>query len=113
MNWNVIGPFFKTLEKVTTENNLSDRLGNIFNTYESGIQINNKSYFLKTKKGSKNVHVLTSGEKTEYCGTVTACSSAAGQILSPNIQGRQHETAVRRWLTPRVRCVHEPEIVVP
>jgi hypothetical protein len=53
MNWNVVGTFFKTVEKVATENNLSDRLGNIFNTYESGIQINNKPDFLKQKRGPK------------------------------------------------------------
>ena len=66
MNWNTVGTFFNVLEKVATENNLSDRAGNIFNIDESGIQTNNKLDFLKTKKGSKNVHVLTSGKNTEY-----------------------------------------------
>jgi hypothetical protein len=54
------------LEKAATENNLSNRAGNIFNIDESGIQINNKFDFLKTKKGYKNVHVLTSVANTEY-----------------------------------------------
>jgi hypothetical protein len=42
MNWNIVGAFFNMLEKVATENNVSDTPGNIFNIAESDIQIINK-----------------------------------------------------------------------
>jgi hypothetical protein len=74
-------------EKLVTENNLSERPWNIFNTDESGIQANNKTESVITEKGSSNVHVLTSGEKSENvrataCCNVraTACCNAAHQL---------------------------------
>jgi hypothetical protein len=42
MNQHTVGTFFNMLEKVATENNLSDAPGNVINNNESGIQINNK-----------------------------------------------------------------------
>jgi len=36
MNRNAVVTFFNKLEKVATENNLSDTLGNVFNTNGSG-----------------------------------------------------------------------------
>ena len=53
MNWNAVGTFYNMLEKVATENNLSDTPGNILNINGSGKQINNKSDSLRTEKGSK------------------------------------------------------------
>jgi hypothetical protein len=41
INRNTVGIFFNMLEKVTTENNPSDTLENIFNIDKSGIKINN------------------------------------------------------------------------
>ena len=81
-NRNIIGTFFKMLGKVATENNLSDTPGNICNIYEDGMQIYNKPDSVITDKGSKNVHVLTSGEKSENV-TVIACCNAAGAISAP------------------------------
>ena len=51
--------------------------------------------------------------KSEHI-TVIACCNVAKAIFAPssNIQGRQQDTGVRRWLTPRLRSTHEPEIVV-
>jgi hypothetical protein len=49
---------------------------------ESGVQANNKTASVITGKGSKSVHVLTSGEKGESV-TVIACCNAAGQFLPP------------------------------
>ena len=40
MNWKLVRNIFNKLEKVVTENKLSDTPGNIFNIDESGIQIN-------------------------------------------------------------------------
>jgi hypothetical protein len=55
-------------ENTATGNKLSNTPGNIFNTDGSGIQANNKLYSVITEKGSKNVHVLISGEKCENTG---------------------------------------------
>jgi hypothetical protein len=61
------------------ENNLFDKPGNIFNMVESGVQANNKTASVITGKGSKSVHVLTSGGKVKNV-TVITCN-AAGQFL--------------------------------
>ena len=65
----------------TTENNLSDTPGNIFNIDESGIQANNKPDSVITGKESKNVHFSRSGEKSANI-TATASCNAADQLLS-------------------------------
>jgi len=69
------------LEKLATENKLSDTPGNILNTDESGIQVSKKHNSVITENGSKNVHVLTLGERSENI-TVKACCNAAGQLLT-------------------------------
>ena len=43
-----IGTFFNMLEKVATENNPSDTLGNIFSLCGSGVHTNNKPGFVIT-----------------------------------------------------------------
>ena len=53
MNRNTVGIFCKILDKVATENNLSDTPENILNTNESGIQINNKPDSAIREKGHK------------------------------------------------------------
>jgi hypothetical protein len=53
MNRNAIRTFFNMLEKAATENNLSDKSGNIFNIDEIGTQINNKPDSVITENGSK------------------------------------------------------------
>jgi hypothetical protein len=53
MKRHIVGTFFNMLEKLATENNISDTPGNIFNTDESGIQINNKADTVITEKGLK------------------------------------------------------------
>jgi hypothetical protein len=42
MNWKTFGTFLTCLRYYRTENNLSDKPGNILNTDVSGIQVNNK-----------------------------------------------------------------------
>jgi hypothetical protein len=63
MNRNIVGTFFNMLNKISTENTLTDTPWNIFKVDESGIKINNKPGAVIKEKGSKNVHVLTSGGK--------------------------------------------------
>jgi len=70
------------LEKLVTKNKLSDTPGNISNMNGSGIQVSKKHDSVITENGSKNVHVLTLGEKSENI-TVKACCNAAGQLLPP------------------------------
>jgi hypothetical protein len=48
---NTAGTFFNMPEKILFKKNLSDTPGNIFNTEEGGIQINNKPEFVITEKG--------------------------------------------------------------
>jgi hypothetical protein len=70
------------LDKVATEDNLSDIPRNIFNFDESDIQITNKPYTIIREKRSKSVNVLTSLDKSDNI-TVIACCNAAGQFLPP------------------------------
>jgi hypothetical protein len=65
------------LEKSATENKLPDTPGNILNTDESDIQVSKKHDSVITENGSKNVPLLTQGEKSENI-TVIACCNAAG-----------------------------------
>ena len=53
MNRKTVGTFFNIMEKVAADTNLSDTPGNIFNIYESGIQINNKPDSVIAEKRSK------------------------------------------------------------
>ena len=53
MNRNMVETFYNMLEQVTTENNLSDTSGNIFNINGSGKQINNKSDSIRTENWPK------------------------------------------------------------
>jgi hypothetical protein len=53
MNRNAVVTFFNKLEKVATENKLSDTSGNIFNTNGSGKKVNNKPGAVKQKRSPK------------------------------------------------------------
>jgi hypothetical protein len=94
MNRNTAGTFLNTLNKITTENAPTDTRWNIFMIDESGFKINNKPGAVITENGSKNVHVLTSGGKSENI-TVIACCNAPEHILSPsNFQVGQQEGGI-------------------
>ena len=77
-----VGRFFTLLEEIMDKYNLHGKPANIFNMDESGIQLINKPGKVVTAKGSKNVNVLTSGEKGETI-TVIACNNAEGRFLPP------------------------------
>jgi len=68
------------MEKVATDTNISETRGKFFNVGENGIQITNNKPGSNSRKGSKNVHVLTSGEKSENI-TVTVSCTAVGQFI--------------------------------
>jgi hypothetical protein len=104
MNRKTVGIFCKILDKVATENNLSDTPENIFNTDESGIQINNKPESVIREKGP-NIYVLTSGENSEYT-RVTACCRAAPVAISNDVNKKQD------FSDGLPQCPNEPEVVV-
>jgi hypothetical protein len=56
--------------------------GHIFNLDENGLQLNNKPGHVLAKKGSTDVHLLTSAEKGETI-SVTACCSSEGHFPPP------------------------------
>jgi len=64
-----------------TDTNLYETRRNFFNIEENCIQINNKTDSVIAEKVSKNVHVLTFGEKSENM-TVTVSCNAALQFIS-------------------------------
>ena len=77
-----VSKYFDLLENTLKDNYLFDKPGNIFNVDESGLQLNNKPDKVIAMKGSKDVHVLTSGEKGETV-TLVACCNAEGNFLPP------------------------------
>ena len=81
MNRETVRQYFELLENVLRENDLFDKPTNVFNTDETGLQLNNKSMQVLAAKGSKNFSSLTSGEKGETI-SVIACN-AEGMFLSP------------------------------
>jgi hypothetical protein len=62
---NTVGTFFRMLQEVATENNLSGTTGNVFNIDLSGIQTDNKPVSVITENESKNIHVLSSGKRVQ------------------------------------------------
>ena len=82
MNRETVGSYFQALGKIIKENNLADKPENIYNMDETGMQANNQPGSVVTEKGSKTVHVITSGEKGESV-TILACCNAAGQFMPP------------------------------
>ena len=81
MNGNTVSKFCNTLENVATDYNLCDTPGNVFKIEEIDVHVNKKPGAVITENGSKNVHVLISGGKSENI-TVIACCNDAGQFLS-------------------------------
>ena len=73
MNRNTVENFY-FLEKVRTENNLSDISGNIFNIDKSGMQVNNKPDPVIRENRFKYVHVYISGEKSENVTVIACCT---------------------------------------
>jgi hypothetical protein len=91
---NAVGRFFMTPKNVATERKLSDTTGNVFNIDLSGIQINNKPDCIIKENESKNIHVLSSGEKRANITMIFSCN-VAGQFMPyalSNVQRRQQET---------------------
>ncbi|KAJ4436168.1 hypothetical protein ANN_18798, partial [Periplaneta americana] len=82
MSKDEVGKYFQLLEKILQEEDLLQKPSHIFNMDKTGLQLNNKPGYVVAKKGSKDVHLLTSAEKGETI-SVLACSSAEGYFLPP------------------------------
>lgn len=78
----VVKQYFDLLQCVLTENHLTNKPGHIFNVDETGLQLNNRPGHVLAEKGSKNVPVITSGEKGETISVISCCN-AEGVFLPP------------------------------
>lgn len=82
MNRVDVAAFFALLERTLTENDLLNKPSKIFNMDESGLKLNNEPGEVITRKGSKDVHILTAKERGENV-TVIGCCSADGKYIPP------------------------------
>ncbi|XP_031355917.1 jerky protein homolog-like [Photinus pyralis] len=82
MSREVVTKYFQDLESVLTEYELFDKPGNVYNTDETGLQLNTKAGLVIAEKGSKAVSTISPGEKGETI-SVLACCNAEGGYLPP------------------------------
>lgn len=93
--------FYDILENEIKIHNLEKKPQNIFNVDESGVQLINKVGHVITKKGSRVVHKLTTGEKGETVSLVVCCS-AEGRFLPPAsiLKGKNFKAEFQDGLPP-------------
>lgn len=82
MNRTDVNKYFDLLEKTMSKEDLLNKPASIYNMDETGLQLNNEPGKVVAKKGSKDVHLVTSAEKRETI-TVIACCNAEGNFLPP------------------------------
>lgn len=82
MNKDSVKEYFDLLKKLMTENHLLEKPGHIFNMDETGLPLNNKPGEVIAEKGSRNVSLITSGEKGETISVLT-CVNGEGSFLPP------------------------------
>jgi hypothetical protein len=82
MNKEETPKYFDLLKKTLMENNLMKKPGHIINSDETGLQVNNKPGHVLVKKGSTDVHLLTSAKKGNTISAISSCS-AEGHFLPP------------------------------
>ena len=74
--------YFSVLKSVLMGNKLFDKLQNIWNMDETGMQFDYHPGKIIAKKGVKYLHSCTSGNRETI--TVIACVSAMGNSLPPH-----------------------------
>ena len=79
----VFESYFNMLEETLDEYDLKDKPAQIYNCDELGMPLEHKLPKTISRKGSKKVRQITSGNKTQI--TVLGCASAAGQALPPMV----------------------------
>ncbi|CAH2016687.1 unnamed protein product [Acanthoscelides obtectus] len=82
MSRETVGKYFSDLERIMTEHNFYDKPGHIFDTDETGLQLNTRAGQVLAEKSSKCVPSVSPGEKGETI-SVIACCSAEGIFLPP------------------------------
>lgn len=82
MNRQEVDKYFDLLSKIIYDKDLSTKPGCIWNCDESGVQMNNDPGERLAEKGSKNVGVITSGEKGETI-SILVCCNAEGIFIPP------------------------------
>jgi hypothetical protein len=75
MNKDETSKYSDLLKKTLMENYLIKKPGHSFNLDETGLQLNNKPGHVLAKKGSTDVHFLTSSEKGEPISVIACCSA--------------------------------------
>lgn len=75
--------YFAALNQVMTENGLLVHPESIWNMDETGLQLDVKPRKVVAKKGTKNLHSRTSGNRESI--TVIACVNAAGKYIPPQV----------------------------
>ena len=75
----VFESYFNLLDDVLTKNMLKDKPGQIYNCDESGMPLQHKIPKVMSTKGTKKVHQVSFGNKTQI--TVLGCASAIGQVM--------------------------------
>lgn len=68
--------------RVMTEHSLFDKPGHIYNTDETGLQLNTRAGHVLAEKGSKSIPSISPGEKGETI-SVIACCNAEGGFIPP------------------------------
>jgi len=79
----VFESYFNLLDDVLTNNMLKDKPGQINNCDKSGMLLQHKIPKVGSIKGTKKVHQVSSGNKTQI--TVLGCASATGQVIPPMV----------------------------
>lgn len=82
LNRDEVNKMFELLLKVLTENDLIDKPDRIYNTDETGVQMNNNPGKVIATKGAKVVNSITSSEKGETM-SIIACCNAVGNYVPP------------------------------
>ena len=82
-DYDVFKKYFDLLDDVLTKNGLKDRPSHIYNCDESGLPLQHKIPKVISMKGTKKVHQVSSGNKTQI--TILGCASATGQVIPPMV----------------------------
>ena len=80
---NVLEVSFDLLEETLTENELTNRPGQVYNMDETGFPLDPKPLKTVQPKGTKNALFCTSGGKAQI--TAVGCVNAAGQAIPPMV----------------------------
>lgn len=82
MSREAVEAHFADLERVMTEHSLFDKPGHIYNTDETGLQLNTRAGHVLAEKSSKSIPSISPGEKGETI-SVIACCNAEGGFIPP------------------------------